>query len=80
MVVPPPLCAAITPMPASAIAKAAYWCGAMRSRLPSSGRNTDKPMVKNTCIWTTSEASPGEICPFIATNNRPNWMPPMAKP
>jgi hypothetical protein len=28
-------------------------------------------MVKNTCVWTTSEARPGEICPVHRNEEKP---------
>ena len=37
-------------------------------------------MVKNTCVWTTNEAKPGEILPSIAKNKIPNCPTPIAKP
>ena len=76
MVAPRPLWATMTPIPAMANANAASWKGFNRSPV----RSIDRPMVKKTCICTTSDARPGEINPFMAMNKRPNWPSPMARP
>ncbi len=37
-------------------------------------------MVKNTWVWTTNEANPGEMRPSIAKYKTPNWPRPTATP
>ena len=58
-VVVPSVCVAMLAIPAVASAKAAHWNSCTRSPL----MRMDKPMVKNTCVCTTSEAMPGEMWP-----------------
>ena len=41
---------------------------------------TASPIVKNTCIWITSDESPAAIPSFMPRNSRPNWNTPIARP
>ncbi len=75
-VVLPSVCMTMVAMPPVASTSASHCTGCSRS--PE--RRMASPMVKNTCTWITSDASPGEIWPFMATNNRPNWPTPISRP
>ena len=66
----------ITASPLVANASAAHWN--VRTLSPVS--RMDRAMVKKTWIWTTSEARPGVISPFIAKNSRPNCPAPINMP
>jgi len=48
--------------PASVISSATTWNGRTRSPLIAIA----SPIVKNTCVWMTSEARPGVTSPFMA--------------
>ncbi len=62
-VVPAPVLSAMMAMPATASASAAHWKPRTRSRSSAIA----SPIVKKTWVWITSEASPGEMWPRIAT-------------
>ena len=72
----PPPWAAISTMPEAASNRATIWKPWTRSLLICMAM----PMVKNTWVCTTSEARPGEMWPFMATNSRPNCPAPISTP
>ena len=72
----PSVCSRITPMPPAASASDTPCTGCARS--PES--HIASPMVKNTCVCTTSEARPGEMWPFMAMNISPNCPTPINSP
>ena len=75
-VVDPSVRTAITTMPAAATMLATNW----NSRGRSPERAIAMPMVKNTCDWITSEASPGEMSRCMAMNSKPNCPTPISTP
>ena len=70
------LYAASTIIPAAAIAAPTMLCRWKRS--PENA--TARPIVKNTCIWITSDDSPAGMPSLMPRNSRPNWQTPIAKP
>ena len=67
-VVVPSVWVAIRTMPPVASSKASHWNG--RSFSPVIA--IDRPMVKNTWTWITSDARPGEMSCCIARYSKPN--------
>ena len=63
-------------MPATDRAMASTWN--TRTRSPAS--SMARPMVKNTCTCTTSEARPGETKRVMAMNISPNCATPISSP